>query len=218
MPVARGSLRGGEVEVVGHRQGLSTHAAEVASGLGDGRHAAPLWIESHPAVGAIDDSRHATGRRLGFSLGTQTDHSRIRTARGHHRVGLHLMVVLAVDPALGSDGGVIQQGQERLAPALTVNARRGGRRQLRLGPAPVLLNGCRGLAQQVVAVDRRVIRQGTGGHLSSDRTVLQDPNNVVLQDTADDGRLQAPTGKALHQCRFAAGLHHKEHPLLGFAE
>ena len=69
-----------------------------------------------------------------------------------------------------------------------------------------------------MAVDRGVIRQGAGGHLSGDFAVLKHANDVVLKDAAHHGSLQAPTGEALHQRRFPPGLHHEQHPLLGLAQ
>ena len=110
LPVTGGRFRRGEVEIVGNRQGLSADAAEVAGSFSHRRHGPPLGVEGHPAVGAIHHGCHATARcRHGALplLGPQPHHGRIGTARGHHGVDLHLVVVLAIHPSLRSDGGVV---------------------------------------------------------------------------------------------------------------
>ena len=76
----------------------------------------------------------------------------------------------------------------------------------------------RRFAEQFVVVDRGVVGQGAGGHLGRHLAVLEHPHHVFLQHPAHHGRLQAPAGETLHQHLLRAGLHHKQHPLLGFAE
>ena len=76
----------------------------------------------------------------------------------------------------------------------------------------------RGLRQQLVLVDRRVIGQGIGGHFRRHRAVLEHPHHILGQHPTDHGRLQAPAAEAGHQHLLAAGLHHEQHPLLGFTQ
>ena len=121
LPIARGGFGGGEIEVVGNRQGFGPHAAQVAGRFSHRRHATPLGIEVDPAVRAIHHGCHATGGlRHGPCplLGPQAHHGRIGAPREHHGVGLHLVVVLAVNPALAGNGGIVEQLQQNLTPAL----------------------------------------------------------------------------------------------------
>ena len=128
------------------------------------------------------------------------------------------MVVLAIDPALGSDGGVVQQRQQHVAPAEAIDAGGTGCRQIGLAPAPVGLDRSRGLSQQLVVVDRRVIGQGTGRHFGGHLAVLQHPHDVLLQHPADHSRLQPPAAETGHERVFAARSDHEQHPFLGFAQ
>ena len=110
LPVTGGGLRRGEIEVVGDRQGLGAHAAQIAGRLGHRRHATPFRIQGHPAIRAVHHGGHAAaGGRHGAlaPLGPQPHHRGVGTTWQQHRVGLHLVVVLAVHPTLGGDRGVV---------------------------------------------------------------------------------------------------------------
>ena len=112
-------------------------------------------------------------------------------------------------PALAGDGRIIQKLQQNSRRVLQG-------RQLTLLPLPELQKIRRGLLQQLVLLDRRVIRQGSGRHLGSHVTVMQHAHHGFLQHLTHHGGLQTPASEALHQCVFATSLHHKQHPLLGF--
>ena len=116
-------------------------------------------------------------------LGSQTHNGGIGTARGHHGVGLHLVVVLAPNPTLAGDGGVIEQAQQHLPPGQLARSQNHAstrwHRQGRFLPAPVLLNLGRGGLQEQVMVDGRVVGQGTGRDLGGHLPPLQDPHDVL---------------------------------------
>ena len=82
----------------------------------------------------------------------------------------------------------------------------------------MLLHRSRRFAEQLTAVNRCVLSQSAGGNLRSHRTVLQHTHHRFFQHPANHRGLQAPAAEALHQGFFAARLHHKQHPLLGFRE
>ena len=116
-----------------------------------------------------------------------------------------------MNPLLARNGGVIQklkQGCRCIAQL----------RKLLLGPAPERLKVCRGLLQQGMFFDWSVIGKSRGRHLSGDGTVMQHPHNRFLEDLAHNRRLQAPATEALHQGVLPAGLHHEQHPFLGFRQ
>ena len=114
-------------------------------------------------------------------------------------------------PALAGDGWIIQQLQQHGRRVLQG-------RQLTLLPLPELLQIRRGLLQQGVLLNRRVIRQGGGRHLGSHLAVVQHTHHRFLQHLTHHGGLQTPASEALHQRLLATGLHHKQHPLLGLRE
>ena len=82
----------------------------------------------------------------------------------------------------------------------------------------MLLHQSGRFAEQFTAVNRGVFSQGPGGNLRSHRAVLEHAHHRFFQHPADHSSLQPPAPEALHQRFFAACLHHKQHPLLGFRE
>ena len=140
-------------------------------------------------------------------MGPEPHDSGIGSTGRHHRVGQHLLVVLPVNPALARNGRVIQKRKQSCS-----RVREG--RQLLFIPFPQLLQVRRGLLQQGVLLNRRVISEGRRRHFRSHRTVVQHPHDRLLQNPTDHSRLQTPTAEALHQGLFATGLDHKQHPLL----
>ncbi len=115
LPIARGRFRRREVEVVGHCNRFCANAAEVAGRFSHSSHATALWIEGDPTVGAIHGGRHTPlvrRLRVMLLLRAQPQHRSISATRSHHRVGLHLMVVLTPHPALAGNGWIIQKLQQ----------------------------------------------------------------------------------------------------------
>ena len=115
-------LRGfwrGEVQVVGHSDRLGSNTAEIACRFSDRCDRSPLWVKSHPAIGTIQRGRYTALRRLQRRitlLRTKANHRSISATGSNHRIGQHLLVVLAIDPALAGNRGVIKQTQQIRIP------------------------------------------------------------------------------------------------------
>ena len=214
LPVPLGCFRRREIEVVGDRQWFCTDATQVAGSFSNGRLSTTLGIQSHPTVGAIHRGSHTPLHRVHGSLAllrTQAHHSGIRGSGGDHRIGKHLLVVLTMHPTLAGDGRIIKQGQQNACRVVQS-------RELTLLPLPKLLKIRRRLLQQIVLFNGRVIRQSGGRHLSGHLAVMQHAHQGFLQHLTHHSGLQTPASEALHQRFFTAGLHHKQHPLLGLRE
>ena len=96
-----------------------------------------------------------------------------------------------MNPLLACNGGVIQKLQQGCRGIAQLW-------KLLLGPTPECLKVCRGLLQEGMFFNRRVIGKSRGRHLSSDSAVMQHPHNRFLEHLAHDRRLQAPATEPLH--------------------
>ena len=116
-----------------------------------------------------------------------------------------------MNPAFAGDGGVIQQAEQRVGWI-------GQWAEVIVRPGPELLELGRWFLKQCVLLDGGVIGEGGGRNLGSNSSVMQHPNQRFLQHAADHSSLEPPTPEPLHQRFLAAGLDHKQHPLLGLRE
>ena len=91
-------------------------------------------------------------------------------------------------------------------------------RQLTLLPLPERLEISGRVLQQLMRLNRRVVRKRYGGNFRGHFAVVQHPNHRLLQHLADHRRLQAPATEALHQHLLTARLHHEQHAFLGFGQ
>src|SRR5438046_10456143 len=96
------SLGAAEVQTVGDPEGACARAGDVAGGLDDRSFAALVRIQRDVARIAVRRDRQAELRP------PHADHAGV-TAGGDHGARLNGRVVLLVHPALGSDGGVVEQ-------------------------------------------------------------------------------------------------------------
>ena len=110
LPKPLRSLRGREIEVVGNREGLRTNTAQITGSLSHSSHSSAFGIECHPTIGAIDRGSNTARRGLQRTIALlrpKSNHSGISRSRRHHSVSQHLLVVLAMDPTLTGNGGVV---------------------------------------------------------------------------------------------------------------
>ena len=90
LPKPLRSFRRRKIEIVGNRERLRTHTAQIAGSLSHSSHGTPFGIECHPAIGAINRGSHTT--RCGLQgtialLRTKPNHSGIGSSRRHHGIG-----------------------------------------------------------------------------------------------------------------------------------
>ena len=101
LPIAHGLFGAAEVQVIGYSQRFRPHARQVAGRLRHHTQGPLVGVEVHMASVAIHRGRHALGEGSAVvcdQLGPQPHHRRIGPAGHNHRVVLHLVIVLAIDP------------------------------------------------------------------------------------------------------------------------
>ena len=215
MPIPLGGFWRWEVQVVGHSDRLGSNTAEIAGCLSHCCNRSPLWVKRHPAIGTIQGGRNAALRRFQrrFTLlRTKANHRSISATGSNHRVGQYLLIVLAIDPALAGNRGVIKQTQQIRIPIAIA----GGTRKICFTPGPVRLDVVWWLREKLVLIDRGVFCQGTGRYFCRYRTVLHHPHHSLLQNPTNDRRLKSPTPETLHQLLLPTRTHNKQHALLRF--
>ena len=220
-PIALRGFRGGEVEVIGDRQGLSPDTAQVTGRFRHRRLAPLLRIQGHPAVVAVHGERQPTvggGHGLGTTLRTQANHRSISSARTQNGVALNLVVVLLPDPPLAGHGGIIQHGLQHLQPtAVTLgcpDAVSRGRGKMLREPGPGRAQ-CRGGILQQGAVDHGgVVGQGRRRHGSHHVPMVEDAHHGVPHHLPHHCPVESPAVETGHHRVFAPRPHHQKHAFL----
>ena len=110
-------------------------------------------------------------------------------------------------------------GDRRIIEKLQQNRQRINQvRQLALLPLPERLEVSGRIFQQLMRLNRRVVRKRRGGNFRCHRSVVQHPNHRLLQDLTNHRRLQPPATEPLHQRVLTTRLHHEQHAFLGFGQ
>ena len=111
MVIDFGAFRVAEVEAVGQGQRLRADTGQVAANLGYRDLAAPVGVEAAVAAVAVN----AQGDGFAGSLNPQ--HGGV-TAGAGYGIGLHLVVITAIDARFAGDVGGCQQVQQDLGWAV----------------------------------------------------------------------------------------------------
>ena len=107
-----------EIEAVGEGQRFRTHASQVAGHLGDHALASHVRVKKALASVAVDSDGDS------FRRAFDAQHRSIASSGTNDRVGLHLMVVLAVHRPLAGDVGGRQEFEEDLGRVAQTGVRR----------------------------------------------------------------------------------------------
>ena len=209
------------VQIVRRAQRQRAAAREIAAGFGHGRLAAFIRVEIDVAAVAI----HGHGHEFFGHGGIANFGGQFRTHHGK-RIGLdaddggvaagqddgtvaHLMIVLAINPVLGSDAGPREQLFQR-ADGL------GG-----IGDA-IQTEGADGL--QISRLLRRALINGRfigdllRGDVRDNLAAVADDHVAGVRDDADLGPREVPLVKNAFHFLFATLVDHDEHALLRFRE
>ena len=188
-----------EVQVVGGGHWQGAGRGQIAAAFGHDQLDALARIQQ--AITLVAVQRHGDGR-AGF---LDADDGGVG-ARSFHRVRAHGVIVLLPNPALGTQVGRGQQGdQVGFEVRRTVGQR--GRFQR---------NGAMGLHVVRTVVQRGFIGQVAVGNLRHDRAVIAYPQNSVAGDDADGNGVQSPFAEDGEHLVFAAFFGHQQHALLRF--
>ena len=191
-----------EVEVVGHPQRGGADRRQVAGGLRDGQGGAATRREVHVPGVAVDGGRDPAPAPL------DAQHGRIGRPWEDDRVRHDLVVVLAVDRALGGDVRPGEQGRERGARVL---------RHREVGERAPARGDHGGVLAPLPHVGRRLVERGDG-HVADERVAIEDAEAPVLADDADRHRVEFPALEQRDQLALATGGGGQHHALLGFRE
>ena len=145
------------------------------------------------------------------------DHCCVRAGQDH-RVGPHHVVILAIDPLFRGQIGRSEHLGEQLAERLGLGRSRSAARGDRCGD----LRGDIGLVDrdslEGALVSRRLVGEGQIGDLGDDRSLVADPQDLLLDHLANDDGIEIPALKDLQQLAFAALHGDDQHALLRFGE
>ncbi len=199
-----GIVRVSKIEIVGQGQRLRAGHGQVSRAFRHGNQRTALRLERDIVGVAIDRSGQVLPGRL--TRGHAND--RGIASRRRHRAHLHHVIVLAIDPALGTEIGRGEQPGQ-------------GRRDIRAGHLvqiqlvqPVERGGTTGRS----LVEGRFVGELLGGNLRHGHAVIPDPHHAVVGHVADLRAGQIPLLEDIFHHLFLPGAYDDQHPLLRFRE